>query len=156
MTMGVRPALVVMAAGVTLVLLIACANVASLFLSRGSGRGREFAIRVALGAGRPRLMRQLFTESLVIALLGGTLGIFVGWAMTAAVPALAPADFPRLDEIQVDARFLIGAALAAVFVVRGSRVDLASSMQVGGARSVGTTGARMRRVLLGVEAAMVY
>jgi putative ABC transport system permease protein len=163
MTMRVRPALVVLAAGVTLVLLIACANVANLFLSRGSDRGRELAVRAALGAGRLRLTRQLFTESLVIALLGGTLGLFIGWAMTAAVPALAPADFPRLDEIQVDARFLIVAALAAVFVgagagatpaFRGSRVDLAASMQAGGARSVGTPGARMRRVLLAVEAAL--
>jgi len=163
MTMRVRPALMVLAAGVMLVLLIACANVANLFLSRGSDRSRELAIRAALGAGRRRLMRQLFTESLVIALLGGTLGIFVGCALTAAVPALAPADFPRLDDIQVDARFLIVAALAAVVVgavsgatpaVRGSRVDLAASMQAGGARSAGTPGARMRRVLLAVEAAL--
>src|SRR5260221_14164485 len=101
MSKCVRPGLMGLAAGVTLVLLVACANVANLFLSRGSERGRELAIRSALGAARTRLVRQLFTESLVIALLGGTLGILVGWALTAAVPALAPADFPRLDEIHV-------------------------------------------------------
>ncbi|MDP9322179.1 MAG: ABC transporter permease [Acidobacteriota bacterium] len=163
MTMRVRPALMVLVAGVMLVLLITCANVANLFLSRGSDRGRELAIRSALGAARTRLVRQLFTETLVIALLGGTVGILVGWALTAAVPALAPTDFPRLDEIRVDARFLIVAALAAVFVgtasgitpaFRGSRVDLAASMQAGGLRSVGTPGGGMRRILLAVEAAL--
>jgi predicted permease len=163
MTMRVRAALMVLAAGVMLVLLIACANVANLFLSRGSDRGRELAVRSALGAARTRLVRQLLTESLVIALVGGTLGILVGWALTAAVPALAPTDFPRLDDIHVDARFLIVAALAAVFVgtasgitpaLKGSRVDLAASMQAGGLRSVGTPGGPMRRVLLAVEAAL--
>jgi predicted permease len=163
MTMRVRPALTVLAAGVTLVLLIACANVANLFLSHGSYRGRELAVRSALGADQTRLVRQLFTESLAIALLGGTLGILVGWALTAAVPALAPTDFPRLDEIHVDSRFLIVAVMAAVFVgtasgiapaFMGSRVDFAASMQAGGLRSVGTPGGRMRRVLLAVEAAL--
>jgi putative ABC transport system permease protein len=163
MTMTVRPALLVLAAGVIAVLLIACANVANLFLSHGSDRGRELAVRLALGASRRRLVRQLFTESLVIALLGGVLGVLIGWALTAAVPALAPADFPRLDQIQVDARFLIVSFLTATFVgvfsgampaLRGSRIDLAGSMRTGGARTIGSSGARMRRLLLAVEAAL--
>ncbi len=163
MTTRVRPALLVLAAGITLVLLIACANVANLFLLRASNRTRELAVRSALGASQAHVMRQLLTESLVIALLGGTLGIFVGWALTSAVPALAPADFPRLDNVRVDTRLLIVAAIAAVFVgtisgitpaFRGSRVDLAASMQAGGPRSVGGSGSRMRRVLVALEAAL--
>jgi putative ABC transport system permease protein len=163
MTTRVRPALTVLAAGVALVLMIACANVANLFLSRGSDRGQELAVRAALGASRSRLVRQLLTESLVVSLIGGALGIFVGWALTAAVPALAPTDFPRLEQIQVDGRFLAVAALAAIFVgmaagaapaLRGSRVDVVAAMQAGSARTVGGSGARLRRSLLIVEAAL--
>jgi putative ABC transport system permease protein len=163
MTAPVRPALLVLTAGMTLVLLIACANVANLFLLRGSERRRELAVRSALGAPRARIVRQLLTESLMIALLGGTLGLFVGWALTAAMPAVAPADFPRLDNVRVDVPLLIVAAVAAVFVgtvsgitpaFRGSRLDLAPAMQAGGPRSVGGSGGRMRRVFLALEAAL--
>jgi putative ABC transport system permease protein len=107
-------------------------------------------------------MRQLFTDSLVISVLGGALGVLFGWVLTSAVPILVPADFPRLDQIQVDGRFVTVAALAAMLVgtlsalipaARTSRADLATSMQVGGPRSVGTSGRRVRRALLAVEAA---
>jgi putative ABC transport system permease protein len=162
MTMRVRPALTVLAAGMALVLLIACANVSNLFLSLGSDRDRELAVRGALGAGRRQLLRQLFTESLVVSLLGGALGIFVAWAMTAALPILAPPDFPRLEAIAVDARFLAVAALVAIVVgmvsgavpaFRCARGSLVSSMQHL-VRSTGGPGAHTRRGLLLVEAAL--
>ncbi|MPZ17627.1 MAG: FtsX-like permease family protein [Luteitalea sp.] len=163
MTTGIRPALVVLAGGVGLVLLIACANVANLFLSRSTDRARELAVRAALGAERWRLVRQLLTESLVISLIGGGLGMFVGWAMTALVPVLAPSDFPRLEDIRVDQKFLVVAALAAICVgviagampaFRSSRIDLVGAIQSGGSRSVSAPDTRARRALLVVEAAL--
>jgi putative ABC transport system permease protein len=163
MTTGVQPALLVFAAAVGLVLLIACANVANLFLSRGIDRARELAVRAALGASRGTLARQLLTESLVISLIGGAGGVFVGWALTAAVPALAPPGFPRLEDIRVDLWFLGAAVLAAVLIgvvsgvlpaARSSRIDPDVTLRADGTRSVGTSGGRVRRMLLVAEAAL--
>jgi putative ABC transport system permease protein len=162
MTTRVRPALIVLAAGVSLLLLIVCANVANLFLLRSTGRARELPLRAALGAGRWRIVQQLLTESLVVSLMGGGLGMFVGWAMTAAVPLVAPSNFPRLDNVHVDWPFLIVAALASACVgvcagvlpaSRGSRLDLATTIGAG-SRSVSTPDTISRRLLLIVEAAL--
>jgi putative ABC transport system permease protein len=163
MTARVRPALLVLAVGIVLVLCVACANVANLFLSRGADRARELAVRAALGADRRRLLQQLLTESLVLSLAGGGLGLLLGWMLTRAVPAVAPAGFPRLDDIQVNASFVLVALLAAVFVgtlsgilpaLRGSRVDLAAVMQTSSGRTVGHASHGARRALLIVEAAL--
>jgi len=106
-TGDVRATLWISAAAVALLLLIACANVANVLLIRGSSRTQELAIRTALGAGRRRLIRQLLTESGVLALLGGVLGIVIAFAAVRVLVILAPPELPRPEMIQVDARVLL-------------------------------------------------
>ena len=98
-----RPQLLVVLGVVGFVWLIVCANIATLLLVRASGRGREMAVRTALGASRARLVRQLMTESLVLVLAGGALGIVAAWAGVALLREHGPADLPRLSQIHLDA-----------------------------------------------------
>ena len=163
MTANVRPALLLLVVGAGLVLAIACANVTNLLLSRVSTRSREFGTRAALGAGRCRLLQQILTESVVFSLVGGVLGLFVGWVLTTAVQLLAPEDFPRLQDIRVDMWSISAGGVVAVFVgsiagvlpaLRQTGVDLVSAIQVGGNRSMGNAGRGLRESLVVVEVAL--
>ena len=113
---------------VTFVLLIGCANVANLLLASGAARQKEMAIRTALGASRSRVMRQLFTESTILAFTGGAAGLFIAYWGLAAITKLLPADFPRLHEIHMDLRVL-GFTFAAS-VLTGILFGLAPALQI--------------------------
>ena len=112
---GVRRLLLVLLAGASLLLLVACANIANLLLARAFTRRREMALRGALGAGAGRLVRQLLTESLVVAAAGGLLGVGTAWFMTRGLLALAPSDIPRLSAVTIDGAVL-GYAIAMTVV----------------------------------------
>ncbi len=112
----IQPVLYLLLAGVAFVLLIGCLNIANLLLVRSSGRHKELAIRFALGAGRVRVARQLLTESVLLSILGGALGILVGWGSLRGLVALFSDRLPRVNQIQLDSSailFTMGVALLA-------------------------------------------
>jgi ABC-type antimicrobial peptide transport system permease subunit len=134
-------ALLLLFGAVGMVLLIACANVANLVLVRTARRSREFAIRGALGAGRSRVMRQVLTESLLVAAAGGVAGIALAFWGVAVIRGLAPASLPRVDEMRVDGRalgFTIAAVVNTTFVfgmlpaLRAARSNTADELRTGG------------------------
>jgi putative ABC transport system permease protein len=148
----VRLGLTLLLAAVAMVLLIACANLGNLVLARGAGRTREIELRAALGAGRGRLLSQLFTESLVLAGTAGTLGLLLADAAVRAIVAFAPRDTPRLHEISLDSRAvlftLVLCLLSAVLFGLAPAFRLASTASALGVRGSGTRHARRTRDLL--------
>ena len=121
MTAPARPALSVLAVAVALVLLIACANVTNLLLSRGVTRQRELAIRAAVGGSRARIVRQLFTESAVFSIAGSTLGLVLAWWLVRLLPAIAPPTLPRLDAVALDGSVVLFWALTTLLATRRGR-----------------------------------
>jgi predicted permease len=165
---NVRRAVLVLLGSVALVLLIACANIANLLLSRGSIRQKEVAIRTALGASRLRLLRQMLTESVLLGLAGGAVGLLIArWSLD-VVRALNPGNIPRLADIVIEGRvlaftFAISILTGIVFgiapAVRAARVDLNTTLKVGGRSARGESGLGssrpgMRRLLVVAELAI--
>jgi len=147
-TRGVKPALLAVLAAVLVVLLIACVNVSSLVLARGAERQGEIAMRAALGAARRRLFRQLVTESLLLAALGGALGMVVTQFSIRVLVALSPAGLPRVNAIRVDGAvfafafgitLVLGVAVGLMPALQACRRDLHSALQQGSLRTTGNT-----------------
>jgi predicted permease len=159
---GTAPLLLLGAAG--FVLLIACANVANLFLARASSRQREIAVRSALGASRAQIIGQLLTESILLGLAGGCAGLFVCYASFHSVLTLVPANFPHLGAIQLDARVLAFSLLLGVLTgiffgltpaLQASAVDLNSGLKEGtSAAGLGRKRGRLRSALVVSEVGM--
>jgi putative ABC transport system permease protein len=160
-----KPVLFVLLGAVAFVLLIVCANVANLLLARGEVRTRELAVRGALGAGRARLVRQLLTESVVLALVGGAAGAVVAWAALRPLLALGAGSIPRADDVAVDARVLGFALLATLAcsilfgvipALRAGRTAPEESLRGAGRTTAGRVRQRLRGTLVASQVALAF
>ena len=158
-----RPILLVLLAAVVLLLLAGCANVGNLMLALDSGRRRELAVRASLGAGRGRLARQLMVESVLLAGLGGALGVALAAALIQLAPLALPEGTPRLHALSIDGRVLAFAALVSLATAvlfglvpgwRSSRVDPAAALADASRGSSGRGGLRLRRGLTAAQCAL--
>ena len=161
---SVRSPLNVLLACVVLVLVIACLNIANLMLSRATTRQREIGIRLALGAGRWRIIRQLLTESLLLSLIGGAAGVLISWWGVDLLVKLAPKDLPQLVAVRIDGGVLVFAFVISVLtgiisglapVLGTGNTELSSAIKTGGRGvSGGSLPRRMRATLVGAEVAL--
>jgi len=164
---SLRRSLLVLVAAVAAVLLIGCANLANLLLVRGAGREREVAIRSALGAGRGRLVRQFLTESVLLAGLGGVVGVAMGWGLMRGLKVWIPRFYlPAEAEVQLDGRVLL--FTAAIVIATGilfgiapalhsARTDLVGSLKEGGrGATLGTGRRQVRNALVVAETAVAF
>ena len=159
-----RQMLLVLLGSVGIVLLIACANAANLLMARASARQREIAVRLAMGAPRSRVVRQLLTESLLISLIGGTLGLALAFGGVRALVSLLPADFPRAHEIHVSGPVLAFTLLVSLITgilfglapaLQASRTDPKEGLQKGGRTSTaGRNQGRLRNALVIAEVSL--
>jgi predicted permease len=160
----VRSLLWLLLCAVFIVLLIACGNAANLLLARAANRMRELGVRVALGAGRSRIVRQLITEALLIGLASGAIGVAFAYLFLRVLPRLNPGNIPRLDEASLDMRVLLftiaisllTSALTGVFpALAVSRINLTDFLADTGGRSVAGAHTRVQSALIVVESALV-
>ncbi len=160
----VRPALLVLLGAVGFVLLIACANVANLLLARAAARSKEIAVRTALGATRERLLKQLLTESILVSLAGGIVGLILAYAGVRTLVAMDVRNLPRSEEISIDGTVMLFTLLVSLLAgvlfglapaIHTATPDLHSALKEGGRGSTGDRGSHaLRRTLVIAEVAL--